>query len=133
MNAGLPGTGIGGVFYLLSALLMPLFEVVNTLRGQSSWSRWALLLKQLVMAAGIIAGMWGLGMFLGLLLETRPDHVIARFVDTHVTTHISAQLEWAGKVNVFHIAPVMMSIATLAIILTTTNVLRIIYPPKDHQ
>ena len=27
MTAGMPGTGIGGLFYLLSALLMPLREL----------------------------------------------------------------------------------------------------------
>lgn len=129
MTAGLPGTGIGGVFYLLSALLMPLFELVNTLRGQSSWSRWTLILKQLGMAAGIIAGMWGLGAFLGLLLEARPDYAITRFINAH----ISGQLEQAAKINVFHVVPVIMSITTLAIIITTTNVLRIIYRPKNHQ
>ena len=129
MNAGLPGTGIGGVFYLLSALLMPLFEVVNTLRGGSSWVRWGMLLRQLIMAAGILGGMWALGLVLGLLLEARPDHEIARMINLH----IAAQFEQATKLNVFHIAPVIMSIVTLTVIITTTNVLRIFYPPADPQ
>ena len=129
MNAGLPGTGIGGVFYLLSALLMPFFELIQTLRGRSSWSRWALLFKQLAMAAGIIGGMWALGVLLGLLLEARPDHEFVRMVNAH----ISGQLEQAAKINVFHIAPVIMSMVTLTIIITTTNVLRIFYRPTNPQ
>jgi hypothetical protein len=40
MNAGLPGTGIGGVFYLVSALFMPFFELFKTLRGESNLERW---------------------------------------------------------------------------------------------
>jgi hypothetical protein len=129
MNAGLPGTGIGGVFYLLSALLMPFYELIQTLRGQSSWSRWALLFKQLAMAAGIIGGMWALGVLLGLLLEARPDHEFVRMVNDH----IAGQLEQASKINIFHIAPVIMSIVTLTIIITTTNVLRIFYRPTNPQ
>lgn len=136
MNAGLPGTGIGGIFYLLSALLMPLFEVVNTLRGRSSWSRWGLLFKQLVMAGGIIAGMWALGLLLGLLLDARPEYEFMRVINGHITgqlDQIIGQLDMASKINVFHIAPVIMSMVTLMVIITTTNVLRIFYRPTDSQ
>ena len=125
MTAGLPGTGIGGVFYLLSALLMPLFELVNTLRGQSSWARWAGVFRQLLMASGIIAGMWMLGILLGLLLEARPDIEVARMVNAE----IFVQLEQVANINVFHIAPVIMSIFTLALIITVTHVLRLFYRP----
>lgn len=129
MNAGLPGTGIGGVFYLLSALLMPFYELVKTVRGESNWQRWILIFKQLVMAWCIILGMWALGLVLGLLLEARPDLEIARIVHTQVT----GQFEQVTKINVFHIAPVIMSMVTLTIIITTTNVLRIFYRPANGQ
>lgn len=129
MNAGLPGTGIGGVFYLLCALLMPFFELVKTLRGQSSWVRWALIFRQLTMAVGIVAGMWALGLLLGLLLEARPDIEMMKMIHAHLAGHF----EMASKINVFHIAPVIMSIMTLTIIITTTNMLRIFYRPVNRQ
>lgn len=129
MTAGLPGTGIGGVFYLLSALLMPLVELVKTLRGQSSWPRWVLVIRQLAMASGIIAGMWMLGIALGLLLEAQPDVEIARIVNTE----IAVRLEQVAKLNVFHIAPVIMSMLTLTLIIMMTNVLRLFYRPTKHQ
>lgn len=129
MTAGLPGTGIGGIFYLLSALLMPFYELVNTVRGKSSWARWALLLKQLAMAGGIIGGMWALGLLLGLLLEARPDQELIRIMNAH----IADQIQQATKINVFHIAPVIMSMVTLTVIITTTNVLRIFYRPTNPQ
>ena len=129
MTAGLPGTGIGGVFYLLSALLMPFVELVKTLRGQSSWPRWVLVIRQLAMASGIIAGMWMLGIALGLLLEAQPDVEIARIVNTE----IAVRLEQVAKLNVFHIAPVIMSMLTLTLIIVMTNVLRLFYRPADRQ
>lgn len=55
MNAGLPGTGLGGIFYLLLALVMPLHELYLTARGRSSRERWRLVLTQLGVALGIIA------------------------------------------------------------------------------
>lgn len=129
MTAGLPGTGIGGVFYLLSALLMPFFELVKTLRGQSSWLRWTLVIRQLAMAFGIVAGMWLLGILLGLLLEAQPDIEIARIVNAEIT----GQFERVIKINVFHIVPVIMSMLTLTLIITTANVLRLFYRPTDRQ
>ena len=40
MFAGLPGTGIGGIFYLLLTLWMPVHELYLTARGRSSAERW---------------------------------------------------------------------------------------------
>ena len=129
MNAGLPGTGIGGVFYLLCALLMPFFELVKTVRGQSSWGRWVLIFRQLTMAAGIVTGMWAFGLLLGLLLEARPDIEMMKMIHAQLAGHF----EMTSKINVFHIAPIIMSVMTLAIIITTTNMLRIFYRPITRQ
>lgn len=59
MTAGLPGTGIGGIFYLLIAFLMPIHELVCLLRGRSSWSRWRLILLQLSNASGVLLSLAG--------------------------------------------------------------------------
>ena len=40
MSAGLPGIGLGGLFFIISALLAPLVEIVRTLRGTSSLEAW---------------------------------------------------------------------------------------------
>jgi hypothetical protein len=64
MNAGLPGTGIGGLFYVVLALLMPVRELYLTARGRSSRERWRLVLQQSLTACGIVAALaatwWGL-------------------------------------------------------------------------
>lgn len=57
MNAGLPGTGIGGLFYILLALVMPLRELYLTARGRSSRERWRLVLQQLLIACGIVGSL----------------------------------------------------------------------------
>lgn len=56
MNVGLPGTGLGGLFYLSTTLAMLFVEIYITLRGKSSFKRWHLVLKQLIIAFSIIAG-----------------------------------------------------------------------------
>jgi len=56
-NAGLPGTGIGGLFYLLLALWMPVGELWRTVRGRSSRERWRLVGTQFALACAIIAAL----------------------------------------------------------------------------
>jgi hypothetical protein len=59
MHAGLPGTGLGGLFYILLALWMPVAELYATLRGRSSRARWRLVGTQFAIACGIIAAVGG--------------------------------------------------------------------------
>ena len=53
-NAGLPGTGLGGLMYIVLALAMPFHELVQTVRGRSSIERWKLVLRQTAIALGIV-------------------------------------------------------------------------------
>lgn len=56
-NAGLPGTGLGGLFYILLALWMPLAELYRTARGRSSPARWRQVATQFALACGIVAAL----------------------------------------------------------------------------
>ena len=73
MSAGLPGTGIAGVFYLASALLMPVIELERTLRGQSSIAAWRFVMRQFTLSCAILAGIWTTGWLLGLAAFTRTN------------------------------------------------------------
>jgi hypothetical protein len=58
-NAGLPGTGLGGLFYLLLAFWMPLAELPRTIQGRSSRARWRHVGTQFALACGIVASVGG--------------------------------------------------------------------------
>jgi|SRR5882672_11744369 len=58
MSPGLPGTGIGGLFYILSALWMPVCELWRRRQGDAP-SRWPLVARQFGIAVGIVASMTG--------------------------------------------------------------------------
>ena len=58
-NAGLPGTGLGGLFYVLLALVMPLAELYRTARGRGSRERWRQAGTQFALACGIVASVAG--------------------------------------------------------------------------
>jgi hypothetical protein len=54
VNVGMPATGLGGIFYLLSTLLMVLVEITRTIKGESSLARWRRVLAQVAISAGIV-------------------------------------------------------------------------------
>ncbi len=54
MTAGLPGFGLGGLFFILSALLAPIFELPRILRGQSSRARWMRITSHLALALAMV-------------------------------------------------------------------------------
>lgn len=59
MVVGVPGTGIGGLFYLIAACSMPFVECWRWLRGERSPSgtRWGFILGQLALMGGIVGAM----------------------------------------------------------------------------
>jgi hypothetical protein len=64
MTAGVPGSGIGGTFYLLSALLMPVQESVAICRGTSSRASREAVVRQIINAVGVLSGVWLTGWFI---------------------------------------------------------------------
>lgn len=59
MTVGLPGTGIGGIFYILLSVSMPIVELFKSLNRQSSFRRWGFVILQVSFVAGIFGGIWG--------------------------------------------------------------------------
>lgn len=55
MSAGLPGLGLGGLFFIFSALLAPFPELWRTLRGRSDIAAWKAIGRQLAQALTMIA------------------------------------------------------------------------------
>ena len=55
MSAGLPGLGLGGLFFVLSALLAPFVELIRTARGRSSVAAWRAVGRQFALALTMVA------------------------------------------------------------------------------
>jgi hypothetical protein len=55
MSAGLPGFGLGGLFFIVCALLAPILELARTARGRSSRERWRTIGRHFALAVGMIA------------------------------------------------------------------------------
>ena len=111
MNVGLPGTGLAGLFYLATALLMPLLELARTLAGRSSVARWRLVALQSGLALGVIGGLWATAWVLNRVL---PDWV-------------RVLLRAAGRQigDGLGLAPTLVTFGTLAAVLLVTEVLQL--------
>jgi len=59
VTAGIPGTGIGGLYYVFLALWLPFRELGLTLRGRSDRARWRTIALRSSVAWGILAALWG--------------------------------------------------------------------------
>ncbi len=95
MSAGLPGLGLSGAFFIVSALLMLPIEVVHTLRGRSSLARWGSVLRNVGIALSMIA-----------VLEL-----------TYAVLHFGiTQLQADRSVNVARAIPVLPVLATLGLV-----------------
>ncbi len=111
MTVGLPGTGIGGMFYLLSALAMPLREARRRMRGGAAAGRWRVVAAQTAIAGGIIAAMWVTGWLLGIALNA-----------VHPVVRLAAAPPHG---NVLRTAALVLSLGTLAAVLCGVELLRL--------
>lgn len=110
MNPGLPGMGIGGLFYILSALLMPICEMRRRLQGGAA-GRWPLVARQFGIAIGIVGAMSGVFWALdtALLLEQVAAHA-------------------AGKVHMMwslRVSALLVTSCVLATVLSTMQLVRL--------
>lgn len=70
MSAGLPGIGIGGLFFVGCALLMPLVEASRLVRGLSDPVSRKLAVRQAGIALAILAGIGVVCWVLGLVVRS---------------------------------------------------------------
>jgi hypothetical protein len=55
MSAGLPGLGLGGLFFIFSALVAPFRQLLRTFRGHGRTGDWAMIGRQFAQAAVMVA------------------------------------------------------------------------------
>jgi hypothetical protein len=115
MTVGLPGAGIGGIFYLASALLMPFREAIRLCRGDRA-ERGRMVVMQTAIAAGILGALWATGWMLG--------HMIASASQVS-SLHGRVPTIGAG-LNIVRVSALLVGFGTLALVLASVQVARIV-------
>jgi hypothetical protein len=116
VTAGVPGTGLGGLFYILAALLLPLRGAIRSLRRQIvAWDEVARLTG---LALGVFLGIWVTGWLLGWLLGPTAQTLEAA---AGVGGAMRAKSE-----NILRWAAVAAGFVTLAFVLLAVQVARLV-------
>ena len=105
MSVGLPGFGLGGIFFIISALLGPLVEGVRHIRGESRPGAWrevirsfAIALLMIVTIEATLIGLVSLASLVGVAgAEGGPAFVLPPLGAAAVTAAILAGLLLTSK------------------------------------
>jgi hypothetical protein len=116
MIAGLPGTGISGLFYIISAFWMPVAEIVRFLRGRKRQSNWRLVFSQFALASGILVTLGATGALL--------DYFISFSVNV-LGIFASNSGDKSQVVNL-GVAPTIITIAVLFVFLFSIEIIGVI-------
>jgi hypothetical protein len=127
MNAGLPGTGIGGLFYIAGALWMPVHALWRRATGRPGCAPWSAVLRQGGIAWGIVLALgvtgWGLG-WLGSFAAVAPELVSGRAI---MMPQFSSAVRWATVIG---------STGVLVMVISVVQLLRLTVsrpPPRRAQ
>jgi hypothetical protein len=114
MTAGLPGTGIGGLFYLLLVFWMPCRELYHVCRGRSTPQRWRAIGFYLALTAGIV------------ILTYGEAWLISKAV-THVAVGLGLPVPGNGQgYRILAGMSILMSLGSLVAVVLSVHVLRLV-------
>jgi hypothetical protein len=120
MFAGLPGIGVGTLFYVLTALWMPFPECVRLVRGESSVARWRLIGIQFFFAISIVASIAAAErVLLWIMGEKAPPSLNPARLLNEGFSALSPQTMLA--------APMAASLILLAAVLLVVEAARVVY------
>ena len=118
MSVGLPGSGLGGVFYLLSALLMPIDGALRSLR-RGHLPRARLVARQLSLALAIVAALVVTGWAIERLILSLNGSALA--IATGAVVHGTA------IPRMLRAATFALTFGTLGVVLLAVQILRLFF------
>lgn len=126
MFAGLPGIGVGTLFYVVLAFAMPFTELIQTVRGQSSVARWLRINLQLFHSVSIILSIMVAERVLMFVLgQAGPESLHpASFLNRGLAGHSPRS---------FLAAPMTASLLILGGVLGTVELMRIISSARGKR
>jgi len=119
MFAGLPGIGVGTLFYVLMAFWMPLRELPRVIQGTSTLETWKIILRQIFYAVGIVVTVMFAERIMLWVLGQGNVHPFSPSSWLHTELGNRA----SGSVLA---APIMASVILLVGVIMTVEVLRIV-------
>jgi len=121
MTAGLPGTGIGGLFFILSAFFMIVVELQRTIRGKSSLARWRMVGRHAGVAAAMVAAVTAtIWLVHRLLFPAATDAGATASKASSGLTHA-----------IVPFLPVLITLAVLMLVLLTSYLAKFVFSHRE--
>ena len=117
MTPGIPGAGIGGLFYVCSSLVLGVRHGWRRMRRQSSGGAWRDLAPLVLIAVGIALGVWIAGWLVGLFVSSDLERLSR--------PGSSAFLGNVRVNNALRMAAVVVGVGTLAFVMLGVELTRI--------
>jgi len=119
MFAGLPGIGVGTLFYVLMAFWMPVRELPRVIQGTSSLATWKIIVRQMFYAVSIIVTV----MFAERVLLAVLGVSDVKPFSPATWLHGELGMHASGSILA---APIMASILLLSSVLIAVELLRVV-------
>jgi hypothetical protein len=121
MTVGLPGAGIGGLFYLASTLLLPVRSIVRRLRGRPDAVNGRGQAHLVLMAIAIMGSLWLAGWLLAFVV---PERMLA-------SSSVAATA--AASRTVIPLATFGIGAGTLAMVLIAVEIAHYVHALKGER
>lgn len=118
MIFGLPVTGLGGLFYLILTIMMPLHEAHRTVRGRGCPKRWKQIGVSCAMMAGLFITMFSQAWLLNKLMPS------ASALSSHALGTVEFDRMAGGKTGGLVAGAMIISLFTLVIVAALVHTLR---------
>lgn len=120
MNAGLPTTGIGGIFYTVSVLFMLLSELIKLVLGKSSLESWKIVSQQVFLVVSMI--------FIIFLTSELLNAIIPQDMALNILD-VSKEFTVARNTNNLFLLPLFL----LVFLVASTQVLRLYFYVRSRK
>ncbi len=119
MVAGLPGTGIGGLFYVMASGWMMVRECYAKVRRRRDLSQWEVVRRQSLLTLSIVVGMWAAGEVVGRIMLLLPEGkaIFPRSLALHALS--------SGKYSMWRLSVFIWTVATLGLLYVVMHALRV--------
>jgi hypothetical protein len=119
MFAGLPGIGVGTLFYIVMTLCMPVIEIRRVVQGTSSLARWQQIIRQWCFSAAIILSIMVAERVLMVIFNGDSPRSLspARLLNHELSTHAPQSIL---------AAPITASLVLLAAVLVIIEIMRMV-------
>jgi len=115
MNTGLPGTGIGGLFYLLSVIVMIFLEAKDILLRKKNGNSKQLVVEQAAIALSLFISIAATNIFFSKYVFKKPSVTLSATADIGEKTSYVIQNY-----------PVVVPIFLLAVVLAFTQIMYLV-------